>query len=228
LTELAQRYRVRDLMLAMRVELLSGRGEMTWSLSDGLQTFEVRLAADERELRLLIDGVEETDRRTKLSGSLWQRPRLVEMSMFDRQLLFALDGEVIFERALDPLILPVKKGRDAANDSVPDEPARFGVRDLQVSVRDLTLYRDVYYTRGDGRHGINEPYHLGSDEYFFLGDNSPVSLDSRSWADAIVRENMLIGKPFLVHLPSRPGRVKLGAAEWQIRVPDWERMRYIR
>lgn len=228
LTERTQQYRVRDLMLAMRIELHSGRGEMAWSLSDGVQTFEVRLAAGDRELRLLVDGEEELEQRMKLSGSMWQRQRQVEMSLFDRQLLFALDGEVIVQRPLEPLVLPAKNGNYTAKDLASGESVKFGVRDLQASVSDLTLYRDVYYTRGDGRHGINEPYRLGPDEYFFLGDNSPVSLDSRSWADAIVRDNMLIGKPFLVHLPSRPGRVKLGSAEWHIRVPDWGRIRYIR
>ena len=166
----------------------------------------------------------------KLSGAMWQRKRLVEMSLFDRQLLFALDGEVIFQRPLEPLVLPAKIGGDAAKTLVLEDalPVQFGARNLHVSVSDLTLYRDVYYTRGDGRHGVNEPYRLSSDEYFFLGDNSPVSLDSRSWTNAVVRDHMLIGKPFLVHLPSRPGRVKLGSAEWHIRVPDWGRIRYIR
>lgn len=228
LTEPNQRYRVRDLMLAMQFEMQSGRGELAWSLSDGVQTFEVRLVAGERELRLFVNGVEDSAQRVKLSGSTWKRPRLAEMSLFDRQLLFALDGEVIFQRPLVPLILPVKNDGGLAKDLVSSEPAKFGARDLHVSVSDLTLYRDVYYTRGDERHGITEPYRLGSDEYFFLGDNSPVSLDSRSWVDAVVRDNMLIGKPFLVHLPSRPGRVKLGSAEWHIRVPDWGRIRYIR
>ena len=228
LTEPNQRYRVRDIMLTMQFELQSGRGELAWSLSDGVQTFEVRLVAGERELRLFVDGVEDSAQRVKLSGSLWKRPRLVEMSLFDRQLLFALDGEVIFQRPLEPLTLPVKNDGGSAKDLASSEPAKFGARDLHVSVSDLTLYRDVYYTRGDERHGITEPHRLGSDEYFFLGDNSPVSLDSRSWLDAVVRDNMLIGKPFLVHLPSRPGRVKLGSAEWHIRVPDWGRIRYIR
>ena len=52
LNDAAQRYRVRDLMLAMQFELHSGRGTMAWALSDGAQTFEVSLAAGERELRL--------------------------------------------------------------------------------------------------------------------------------------------------------------------------------
>lgn len=223
-----QRYRVRDLMLAMQIELRSGRGEMAWSLSDGAQTFEVRLVAGDRELRLFLDGEEITEQRVKLNGTLWKKPWLVEMSLFDRQLLFALDGEVLFQRPLEPLVLPVKNGGTAANDSASGEPAKFGARDLHVSASHLTLYRDVYYTRGDARHGVNEPHRLGPDEYFFLGDNSPVSLDSRSWVDNVVSSKMLIGKPFLVHLPSRPGRVKLGSAEWHIRVPDWGRIRYIR
>ncbi|MBC7817201.1 MAG: signal peptidase I [Planctomycetaceae bacterium] len=230
LNDSTQRYRVRDLMLAMQVELHSGRGAMTWVLSDGAQTFEVLLAAGERELRLFVDGVEEPNQRVPLSGSMWRRKRLVEMSLFDRQLLFALDGEVIYQRPLEPLVLSVKNGGDAAKNSALEDvqPVRFGAQNLHVSVSDLTLYRDVYYTRGDARHAVKEPYPLRSDEYFFLGDNSPVSLDSRSWMDAIVRDHMLIGKPFLVHLPSRPGRVKLGSAEWHIRVPDWGRIRYIR
>lgn len=228
LTEPTQRHQVRDLMLAMQFELQSGRGELAWSLSDGVQTFEVRLVAGDRELRLVVDGVEESAERVKLSGPLWKRPRLVEMSLFDRQLLFALDGEVIFQRPLEPRTLPVKNRGGSAKDWASSEPAKFGARSLHVSISDLTLYRDVYYTRGDQRHGITEPYQLGTDEYFFLGDNSPVSLDSRSWVDAVVRDNMLIGKPFLVHLPSRPGRIKIGSAEWHIRVPDWGRIRYIR
>ncbi len=230
LADVAQHYRVRDLMLVMQIELHSGRGDMQWSLSDGAQTFVVQLAAGERELRLFVDGVEESGLRVKLSGSMWQRKRLVEMSLFDRQILFALDGEVVIQQPLAPLPSTVKNLSDSAKNVADDdgEPVKFGARDLRVSVSELTLYRDVYYTRGDSRHGITEPYRLQADEYFFLGDNSPVSLDSRSWMDAVVRDNMLIGKPFLVHLPSRPGRVKLGSAEWHIRVPDWGRIRYIR
>jgi signal peptidase I len=227
--EATPRYRVRDVMLVMQVELHSGRGDLVWSLSDGHQTWQVKLAAGERELQLLLDDSPKPVERAKLSGQVWQQKRLVEMSLFDRQLLFAIDGDVIFCRTLEPLPPLVKHSDGTANSSpVQAVPARFGARDLRVSVTRLTLYRDVYYTRGEGRHGVTEPYLLGPDEYFFLGDNSPVSLDSRSWPDAVVRDPMLIGKPFLVHLPSRPGRIKLGPAEWNIRVPDWKRMRYIR
>ncbi len=219
------RYLVRDLMAVMQLELRRGRGEFTLAMNDGRQTFKVRLAAGDRELQLFVEGRDEPVQTAKLSGPLWRSPLLLEMSLFDRQLLVALGGETVFAQklALRPDDDGVNKNR--ANSA---SPLRFGARDLQVTVRDLMLYRDVYYTRGDGRHAITEPYPLGVDEYFFLGDNSPVSLDSRSWVDAVVRDHMLLGKPFLVHLPSRPGRIKVGSAEWHIRVPDWGRIRYIR
>ncbi len=45
---------------------------------------------------------------------------------------------------------------------------------------------------------------LGPDEYFVLGDNSPVSNDSRFWGEGpVVRGSMFVGKPFLVHLPGQ-------------------------
>jgi hypothetical protein len=225
LSERSTRYWSRDLMAAMQLELHSGRGEFVLVMHDGWEAFELRLNADARELRLHAADSAEPLSVAKLANSLWRRSMLLEMSLFDRQLLVAVDGETIFSQKLP---LRTNEGLAVGGSETGPVPVRFGVRDLQVSVRDLVLYRDVYYTRGDATHGVKEPHQLRDDEYFFLGDNSPVSLDSRSWPDPVVQDHMLLGKPFMVHLPSRPGRIKLGAAEWHIRVPDWGRIRYIR
>ena len=61
-----------------------------------------------------------------------------------------------------------------------------------------------------------------------LGDNSPVSLDSRAWEHPAVPRDLLIGRPFVVHLPSRPQPVRWGQREVVVRVPDFSRVRYIR
>jgi hypothetical protein len=61
-----------------------------------------------------------------------------------------------------------------------------------------------------------------------LGDNSPVSSDSRCWPDGAVPERLLLGKPFVVHLPSRPGKLRIGDRMAYFRLPDFERMRPIR
>ena len=105
---------------------------------------------------------------------------------------------------------------------------RFGARDLNVEVSHLRLFRDVFYTPGTGRRGADTPYQLQADEYFVLGDNSPVSRDSRSWADGdVLKEEMFIGRPFLVHLPSIRKRLLIGQRKTEIRVPDLSRIRYI-
>ncbi len=75
---------------------------------------------------------------------------------------------------------------------------------------------------------MDQPIQLGADEFFVLGDNSPVSNDGRSWAQGAIKRSQLIGKPFIVHLPSRPGRISFGGFTRYIRVPDFSRIRYIR
>jgi hypothetical protein len=43
-----------------------------------------------------------------------------------------------------------------------------------------------------------------------------------------VARRLLVGKPFIVHLPSRPGKLTIGGWELPIRIPDVRRIRYIR
>ena len=100
-------------------------------------------------------------------------------------------------------------------------------------MKDLKVLRDVYYTAElDGSmqppHAVEAPYRLGPDEYFVLGDNSPVSNDSRFWDHGpIVPASALVGRPFLVHVPGRMMPVRAFGRElfW---IPDPREIRYIR
>ena len=65
---------------------------------------------------------------------------------------------------------------------------------------------------------------LAADEYFVLGDNSPVSDDSRTWPDrGAVVAKLLVGKP-LVAIPSLEVTPWRG---WHFQVPNLRGIRYI-
>ena len=117
-----------------------------------------------------------------------------------------------------------------------DQPLAIGAEGLGVVLDHLRVYRDVYYTEPSfaavGRPLVGyaasdgaSAQALGADEYFVLGDNSPISEDSRTWTqDRFVSHESLVGKPFVVIYPSC--EVSLGG--WRIQVPDLSRIRYIR
>lgn len=223
---------VRDVMLALDLDVRRGDGEFAIELTDGAANYTTVFDHGRRQVRLyageLPDPVatapypEEEGAGRGAQGAEIQTSRLaprtfrIEVSLFDQQVLVALDEKPL----LGPWTITTPFGTPA-----PRMPVRFGANRLDAVVSNLVLYRDVYYTSTRSRHGIQRPYQLGDDELFVLGDNSPVSHDSRRWADGAVPENLLVGKPFLVHLPSKPGRVRVGSYDVQLRLPDWERMR---
>ncbi len=114
----------------------------------------------------------------------------------------------------------------SSNESL--SPVAFGARQGTVTVKSVTLYRDVHYTTDNHQHATERPLKLGDDEFFFLGDNSPVSLDSRGWVNPVVARHLLVGRPLVVHLPSQPGRIKIGSTVKYIRIPDFSKIRCIR
>jgi len=104
------------------------------------------------------------------------------------------------------------------------------------------LYRDIHYldTRPDNREpvdraGEGNPFTLGKDEFFAMGDNSPDSADSRLWTIdgignngihytmGIVPRDYLVGKAFFVYWPSgfRLEKLKLGI------IPNMGKLRWI-
>ncbi|MCA9064711.1 MAG: signal peptidase I [Planctomycetaceae bacterium] len=166
----------------------------------------------------------------------------LDASAIDGQVVVAVNGNACFEpfiprqsndsgrilpSNLDERLAPSIRASQDALLVEQQQQWRLGVTGAGVQVVDLQMYRDVYYTPGRERNGIREPYPIPRDCYFVQGDNSPVSSDSRSWGDPCVPHRLLVGKPFVVHLPSRPAILQLGSRDILIRIPDWKRIRYI-
>lgn len=210
---------VRDVMLSARVRLEGGAGEFSIQLTDGSQSFTVLFDASRRETRLIVDEASESETTGDWPAAFDKGAVTIEASLFDRQLWVAVNGQPVTA----PIPFETPPGTPA-----PRSAVRFGARGLDVRVDQLRLYRDVYYTSSRGRNGVNRPYQLEADEFFMLGDNSPVSHDSRRWDEAPVPRLLLLGKPFLVHLPSKPGRLRIGENEMHLRLPDTERIRFLK
>jgi hypothetical protein len=103
-------------------------------------------------------------------------------------------------------------------------PFALGAQGIDLRIEQLRVYRDVYYALPPGLPRAAGPVTLGADQYFVLGDNSPVSDDSRLWPQrGVVDGELLWGKPFVA--------IPLVPFDWgkcgHFQVPNLGRMRYI-
>lgn len=207
-----------DLMLSFRIARLKGPGQFRLRISDGSERFEVWIRSDGRAWRVFRNQeVVDPAAAGPLPGNL--EGVRVEASLFDQQLLVAFDGR-------PALVFPYQRAPGPAGRGV----GRLGLAAvrLEIVLRELRVYRDVYYTRplgGAERQGPVLAARLGDDEYLVLGDNGPLSEDSRSWsAGPALPGRLLVGRPLAVHFPAK----SLQWGRWRFQVPDPARMRYIR
>ncbi len=209
--------RVNDLMLVCSLSTV-GDGELAFKANDGRENFQVSIIPTTGAITLEQGGrIVESNQATP--GILAQPTELV-LSLIDRQFVLAVAGRELFNYPFDPLSPVVALSPDrvvlpteglmadrrplvgavawSGDHATTSSPFSIGTRGLDVHVKRLQIYRDVYYTPAT-RVSDSNRHLLGPDEYFVLGDNSPISRDSRPWTGGeLVRRSSFVGRPLAV------------------------------
>ena len=174
-----------DLLLACRIKA-TGAGQLTFRANDEWQQFDVTIEPAAGRIELSRSGEPPLETIT-LPAPLLVRETNVEIALVDQQVSCALDGVVRLNHPYQAESMPRRP---------TSRPVSIGARDLSVEIGRLQLFRDVFYTDAPTlQPRLAHAAQLGADEYFVLGDNSPVSNDSRTWESPALPARCLIGKP---------------------------------
>lgn len=134
----------------------------------------------------------------------------IDWGTLDGQIVLAIDDNIVLQYAIDDEHLKQQKASLSADaKNTPDSLAARPRLALAVSSTESTpsvdiaylrVWRDVYYLATPSGHSpaLRKPtYQVGPAAYFVLGDNSPISLDSRVLPADSVTADLIVGRPII-------------------------------
>jgi hypothetical protein len=220
--ESRQLHVVRDLLLVCRLRTRGGDGTLQLQIADGEDAFRADLEIEPQ--RATVYRNDRPLGTAALPHAAWARDVQLELALCDRQVLLAVDGQTVGRWPYEPAVrlgergglsLPVDHPAQAPSD-IPQgaggatEPVRrvnqtlgISAHGMQLEVHRWQVFRDLYYLdpTGLGRDWT-APTRLGHDEVLVLGDNVPISRDSRHWPQPAVPRPQWLGR--VLSLPGSP------------------------
>lgn len=209
---------IHDLMLSFCAVVHSGDGSLAIRATGGKQRYEWRVVPCTGRFEAYCDGHRVASGLVPGGGGLPATWNLF-VSLVDQQFLVAIDGRCV-------VAIPSPVVHDPPQPT--SRPFAIGAMQLDLEVRDMVISRDAYYLPTPDAlktDRTDRPTVLEPNEYFVLGDNSPISVDSRSWGTIKgVPSEMLFGKPVLAIGHRVPAKVGPPASA----IPHPAAIRYIR
>lgn len=184
--------KISDVMLSCQLRCIGDGQLMIRSEIDG-DRFELLLNPSE-QLAILSRNGKELARAKLPDGSLLKQTSL-EVVRFDQQIILAIGGNLVLHHNYEQMPAATHQA-ESSGISTPS-PWAIGITSMSVDVGHLRLLRDIYYTvptTSQISWGVRHPVTLTNDEFFVLGDNSPISADSRIQEKPGIERKSLIGR----------------------------------
>ena len=165
--------RVNDLMLVAELKT-AGAGQLCFRGNIDGHEYMVQLEPQLRKGRMFCDGNVVPGSEITIGGlsgdTLLAHESRIEFSLIDYQVLLAVNGELLFSHVCPELASPTQRV------AMEDSPRlAIGAAHLNVDIASIRILRDLYYIPPRTAAAVT----LGPDQYYVLGDNSPLSADSR-------------------------------------------------
>ncbi|GIW82146.1 MAG: hypothetical protein KatS3mg105_3953 [Gemmatales bacterium] len=205
---------VGDLMLECDVSVDRPGGQLILELAKGVDRFQARFDLADGTCQLVrVNDKEDTILKTAETSLKSSGTYRLRFANFDERLTLWVDRDLPFGEGV--VYQPPKQRGPTINDL---QPASIGVREANVIVEHIKLWRDTYYTTTLSPSDFGRPvdwsnpsewrelgelqpklFYVQPDHYFCLGDNSPASSDSRKWG--LVPRRLILGRALLVYWP---------------------------
>jgi signal peptidase I len=185
-----------DIMINFDVSVSGSNGGISIILQENEKKFEafVSTGAGKKRSHLKVSGsIVKSDAEVFIEPG---KEYNIGFANVDNKIILKLNDSVVFSHTYDTDLSSFK-------DYTKFSGLKFGGENTAAVFKNISIFRDVYYTEA-GEWGTLRPIEIGNNEYFFLGDNSRNSNDSRFWK--IVPESNMVGKAFMVFWP--PSTIK--------------------
>ena len=168
--------------------MAQGEGKFALAAVDGVQRFEAVFDPLRKKLQLRVPKLAPVEK--DLAVKFDRRPVQIDFGLCDEQVLLTVAGREIFRHSYE---------RPAGHAPETLHPLAIGTSGMTIEVSELKVWRDLYLLDPqDTGEDWEAERPLAADTYALLGDNIPVSVDSRQWSQGVARGSIrgIVYRPF--------------------------------